>query len=208
MSITIDFEALLPQQRDRVPPLLARPVGDARSGRRSSSSRATSTTVRPVRAERVEPLVNAGEHELPLLEQPMVADNDRWPPTRPFGAAAVERRDTVGRRRRDAGCGRVPTIAWAIGWSERCSIDAASATTSPADTPLSGTTSTISGMPRVSVPVLSNATQRTVPVRSRCAPPLISTPLRAALVSAATIDTGVEMTSAHGHETTSSTSAR
>ena len=32
-------------------------------------------------------------------------------------------------------------------------------------------------------------------------PPLISTPLRAAPASAATIDTGVEMTSAHGHDT-------
>ena len=36
----------------------------------------------------------------------------------------------------------------------------------------------------------------------------MSTPLRAAAASAATIDTGVEMTSAHGHDTTSSTSAR
>ena len=44
--------------------------------------------------------------------------------------------------------------------------------------------------------------------RSRCAPPLISTPFRAAPASAATIDTGVEITSAHGQETTSSTSAR
>ena len=72
----------------------------------------------------------------------------------------------------------------------------------------SGTTSTTSGSPRVSVPVLSKATQRTLPARSRCAPPLISTPLRAAPASAATIDTGVEITSAQGHETTSSTSAR
>ena len=44
--------------------------------------------------------------------------------------------------------------------------------------------------------------------RSRCAPPLISTPFRAAPASAATIETGVEMTSAHGQETTSRTSAR
>ena len=40
------------------------------------------------------------------------------------------------------------------------------------------------------------------------APPLISTPLRAAAASAETTETGVEMTSAHGHEMTSSTSAR
>ena len=74
--------------------------------------------------------------------------------------------------------------------------------------PLSGTTLTTSSTPRVSVPVLSNATHRTRLVRSRCMPPLISTPLRAAPASAATIDTGVEMTSAHGHETTSSTRPR
>ena len=54
--------------------------------------------------------------------------------------------------------------------------------------------------PFVSVPVLSNATQRMDAVRSRWMPPLMSTPLRAAAASADTIDTGVEMTSAHGHE--------
>src|SRR5258708_28530004 len=60
----------------------------------------------------------------------------------------------------------------------------------------------------VSVPVLSNATQRTLLVFSRCVPPLISTPFLAAPASAATMDTGVEITSAQGQETTSSTSAR
>jgi len=72
----------------------------------------------------------------------------------------------------------------------------------------SAITSTTAGRPSVRVPVLSNATQRMRSVRSRCAPPLISTPLRAAPASAATIETGVEITSAHGQETTSSTSAR
>ena len=80
--------------------------------------------------------------------------------------------------------------------------------TDPGVAPFNGTTSTTSGAPRVSVPVLSNAMQRTTLVRSRCTPPLMSTPLRAAPASAATIETGVEMTSAHGHDTTSSTSAR
>ena len=69
-------------------------------------------------------------------------------------------------------------------------------------------TSVTAGSPRVSVPVLSNAIARTAARRSRCAPPLMSTPLRAAADSADTIDTGVEMTSAHGHEITSSTSDR
>ena len=45
-------------------------------------------------------------------------------------------------------------------------------------------------------------------MRSRCTPPLISTPFRAAVAIADTTDTGVEITSAHGHEITSSTSAR
>src|SRR5688572_28788067 len=39
-------------------------------------------------------------------------------------------------------------------------------------------------------------------------PPLTSTPCLAAPASADTIDTGVEITSAHGHDTTSNTSAR
>ncbi len=62
--------------------------------------------------------------------------------------------------------------------------------------------------PRVSVPVLSNATVEIAASRSIAAPPLISTPWRAAPASAETIDTGVEMTSAHGQATTSTTSAR
>ena len=95
-----------------------------------------------------------------------------------------------------------------MGCVERCSSDAASETIEAASAPFSATTSTTSGAPRVSVPVLSNATQRTLLVFSRCTPPLISTPLRAAPASAATIETGVEITSAHGQETTSSTSAR
>ena len=69
-------------------------------------------------------------------------------------------------------------------------------------------TSATAGSPRVSVPVLSNATARTAASRSRWAPPLISTPFRAAAESADTIDTGVEITSAHGQEMTSRTSAR
>src|SRR3954469_21599610 len=99
-------------------------------------------------------------------------------------------------------------MASAIGCAERCSTDAARPTTADTPSPGSATTSTTSGVPRVSVPVLSNATQRTRLVRSRCAPPLINTPLRAAAASAATIETGVEITSAHGQDTTSSTSAR
>ena len=62
--------------------------------------------------------------------------------------------------------------------------------------------------PRVSVPVLSNATQRTRLARSRCSAALDQHALARRAGQRRTIDTGVEITSAHGHETTSSTSAR
>ena len=62
--------------------------------------------------------------------------------------------------------------------------------------------------PCVSVPVLSNATTRTPASRSSAAPPLISTPWRAADASADISDTGVAITSAHGQPTTSVTSPR
>ncbi len=77
-----------------------------------------------------------------------------------------------------------------------------------AGTPSSGTTSVTTGVPCVSVPVLSNARLRTAASRSRCAPPLMSTPRRAPAASADTTATGVAMTSAHGQAITSSTSAR
>ena len=85
---------------------------------------------------------------------------------------------------------------------------AASRSTSLAGTPSSATTSVTTGLPCVSVPVLSNATLRTDASRSRCAPPLMSTPRRAPAASADTMATGVAMTSAHGQAMTSSTSAR
>ena len=99
-------------------------------------------------------------------------------------------------------------IARAIGCSDLASIEAATSRTSAGSTPSNPTVSTTSGRPSVKVPVLSNATTRTAAARSRWTPPLISTPRRAAPASAETIDTGVEMTSAHGHEITSRTSAR
>jgi hypothetical protein len=47
------------------------------------------------------------------------------------------------------------------------------------------------GLPSVSVPVLSNATTLIVAVRSRCTPPLNSTPRRAAPPIADKIEAGV-----------------
>ena len=75
-------------------------------------------------------------------------------------------------------------------------------------TPSAGWSDVTCNVARVSVPVLSNAIALTAARRSRCTPPLSSTPRRAPPASADTIDTGVEITSAHGHDTTSRTSAR
>ena len=116
----------------------------------------------------------------------------------PFRAAE----DHAARRR------ACSTMARPIGCSDRDSSDAASRSTSGAGTPSVAATSTTRSRPCVSVPVLSNAMQRTAASCSRRAPPLISTPFRAAAASADTIETGVEMTSAHGQEMTSSTSER
>ena len=63
------------------------------------------------------------------------------------------------------------------------------------------------GLPSVIVPVLSNATARSLRAFSRCTPPLTRMPRRAAAASPETIVTGVEITSAHGQAITSSTNA-
>ena len=59
----------------------------------------------------------------------------------------------------------------------------------------------------VIVPVLSMASAVVRPGASMYAPPLIRTPARAEAVKAATMETGVEMTSAQGQAITSKTSA-
>ena len=97
-----------------------------------------------------------------------------------------------------------------MGCSDCCSTAAAEASSDllRADTRSSGSAAPTLTSPRVSVPVLSNATAVIPASRSSDAPPLMSTPWRAAPASAETIDTGVEITSAHGHATTRTTSAR
>src|SRR5262249_3271276 len=104
--------------------------------------------------------------------------------------------------------------AFANGCVLRCSTAEASASTSshrsqeiPVSQSAERFTITV-GCPRVSVPVLSNATAFTPPSASRYAPPLISTPRRAAAVIALIIGTGVLITSEHGQAITSSSSAR
>ena len=69
-------------------------------------------------------------------------------------------------------------------------------------TPLASTISVTTGFPAVSVPVLSKATMSICAVRSRCEPPLIKIPRRAAPPIAESTVAGVLMTSAHGEATT------
>ena len=64
------------------------------------------------------------------------------------------------------------------------------------------------GRPTVSVPVLSMAKQRMAPSDSRCAPPLIRMPWRAARATPASTAAGVLMASAQGDAPTRSVMAR
>ena len=105
-------------------------------------------------------------------------------------------------------CRACAAMARSTGCGERAATAAAVASTVLASTPSMGRTSTTLRTPCVSVPVLSTATAAMAARRSRCRPPLISTPCRAAAASADTIEIGVLSTSAHGQAMTSSTSAR
>ena len=105
----------------------------------------------------------SGEQESPLLEQPAVAEQHAVPVDPPFGAAARQRPSPRPRRRpttarRVAYC----RMACAIGCVERRSTDAARRDDRRGRRPVQGDHARrTSGAPRVSVPVLSNATQRT-----------------------------------------------
>ena len=170
---------------------------------------ATRTGVRPRALARSSRSWTAGVQRLTLLEQTMIAEHHLRAAHLALRAAPVERPDVVARR--DVDVRRTPRSRRSRARSDDANDVRPTRPARrwwPATRADSDVTSTTSGVPRVSVPVLSNATHRTRPARSRCTPPLISTPLRAAPASAATTDTGVEMTSAHGHDTTSSTSAR
>ena len=107
----------------------------------------------------------------------------------PRSMAAV----TMGRAR---GCS-LPVSARAARASRSCSMSPSAR----------GITSVRSGRPSVRVPVLSKATAVIVAARSRCSPPLIRMPSRAPRPMPATMETGIEMTSAPGHPITSRVSA-
>ena len=93
-------------------------------------------------------------------------------------------------------------MALAIGCSDIDSNEAPSRSTSLGEE-LKEIRSVTLSFPIVSVPVLSKTNDLTLARLSRYFPPFTSTPFREAAVIADAMDTGVEMVSAHGQETTS-----
>ena len=130
------------------------------------------------------PRAISGEHSAALLEQPVVAEQhvravDRAPRA-PRPGQRLKRRSPATASSPSA-LARVDDRARRSDARSACSSDAAaSAARRRRRRRRAARTSTTCSCPVVSVPVLSNATQRTAASRSRCAPPLISTPLRAA----------------------------
>ena len=80
--------------------------------------------------------------------------------------------------------------------------------TSDSSTPPSGSITSTTGSPRVTTPVLSKATAVAPASSSSTSPPFTSTPARAAEAIAATMVTGVEITSAQGQAMRMVTRAR
>ena len=100
------------------------------------------------------------------------------------------------------------TMARAMGCSLRCSIALAVSKSSRSLTPSAVNRPTICGRPLVSVPVLSSAMARRMARPSKCKPPLINTPDRAARATPERTAAGVLMASAHGLAPTSIAMAR
>ena len=93
-------------------------------------------------------------------------------------------------------------------WVESWSSDAASRSASSGAKPSSATTSSTSGVPSVSVPVLSSRTVCASPSCSITPPPLTITPARAARDTPAMNAIGAARISGHGVATTSTATAR
>ena len=100
------------------------------------------------------------------------------------------------------------TIAAASGWSLIDSTAMATFSRSSICVPPTGITSVMRGRPSVRVPVLSNAMAFKEPSSSSGAPPLISTPPRAALAMPDRMALGVAIASAQGLAATSTAIAR
>ena len=125
--------------------------------------------------------VSLGERNPARLQQSPIANDGRPPTYQRFGAEAWKRLKSR-RRREHRALSRLAcaTIARAIGCSDRDSTAAANRSTSLALAVPTGSTVETVSLPVVRVPVLSNAIVPTSASRSRYAPPLTRTPLRAA----------------------------
>ena len=210
VSIAMLLDALRAQHRAiRAPPRAVRrprrcaPIGDAVDGRRTRR-------VQPVRDRRLD-----ARRRSPADADPRCSSRRRLPDQHRMAVHDAPRRPGPGMRleavrRRDG-----HALASARGARSPGRSDARNGTRArpPSRGPFVSRVAVAARRPRprasrpcVRVPVLSKATHCTAASCSSLAPPLIRTPLRAAAASADTIDTGVEITSAHGHEITSSTS--
>ena len=137
------------------------------------------TAPHPRAGERVERRFHLRRAQPALLEQPVAADNEmrvRGAPPRLAREAPETLRPATGRSRRrrvsdDGAANRMlgPHL-------KRCGEPQHLRAAQRRPT---GSTSTTWRRPWVSVPVLSNATQRIAASLSRCTPPLINTPFRA-----------------------------
>ena len=203
------LDALTPQQLERVAP--------ASRGRSATAMMPTASPLRATSTGRpalCAPTASsrawtAGEHRRALLEQPVVAEHDAAPSTRPSAPRPASAVTSVPDGTPIAGrVAHIEQSRCAIGCSDRCSTAAASATTDAGAHAVERHDLDHLGRAARQRAGLVERDAADAAARSRCAPPLMSTPFRAAPASAATIDTGVEMTSAQGHDTTSSTSAR
>ena len=99
------------------------------------------------------------------------------------------------------------TNVCAIGCLDLDSMEQAILSISALSYPSHAWTSFISSLPSVKVPVLSNKTSLILAYSSIYSPPLIIIPFLVPLVIADTMDTGVDITKAHGQEITKSVNA-
>ncbi len=101
------LEALLPKQRNGLATLFAGLVG-SRNQSHELVVASHEHDGAPLRAERVELIVDNRGTELPLFEQPMVADDHRMTIDAALRAAAVDRADAICRAGRNTGRRRMP----------------------------------------------------------------------------------------------------
>ena len=182
VSITIDSHALPPQQLDGVAAGVARPIGDRDDADRLAVARDEHRRASRARSSR------RGARESPASRAaaPRTADGC---PARPgaadvaFGAAPGERRHVVAAARRamPATPRRSRGSRCAIGCFDRCSTDAARRRRRRRGVAVRAARRRRPPARRASA-CRSCRRRRSgrAPARSRCAPPLISTPLRAA----------------------------